>query len=140
MELFGSGLYCAESVLLAIAEEKGVDCALIPGIATGLCSGLARTGGLCGAVSGAILAIGMLTGRGSGEEPIDPVYELVREVLTGFEARFGSTTCMGLSGCDLATEAGQQQFKDQGQYALCTEYVGAATRMVLDALTRRGQP
>jgi len=57
-ELFESGLFCAESVLLAAAEALGVNSDLIPRIASGVCSGLARTGGLCGALSGALLVSG----------------------------------------------------------------------------------
>jgi len=133
-ELFESGLFCAESVLLAAAEGLGVNSDLIPRIASGVCSGLARTGGLCGALSGALLVVGMGAGRDAADESIEPTYELVREVIRGFEARFGATTCMGLTGCDLATDEGQRAFRDRGQRALCTGYVGEATRMALAAL------
>ncbi len=136
-ELFGSGLFCAESVLLAVAEDRGTDCKLIPRIATGLCSGLARTGGLCGAVGGAILALGLVAGRDEPDEPVDPIYGSVREVLNGFEARFGGTSCIGLTGCDLASDEGRRRFEETGQHERCTEYVGEATRLVLEALARR---
>jgi len=135
-DLFESGYFCAEGVLTAIAESGEVSSELIPRIATGFCSGLGRTGGLCGAVSGAILALGMGAGRDSPDESVDPVYGLVREVLDGFEARFGSTTCLGLTGCDLATDGGQRQFLERKQHEACTEYVGEATRLALEALER----
>ena len=35
LELFRSGFFCAESVLLAIAESQGIQSDLIPRIATG---------------------------------------------------------------------------------------------------------
>ena len=38
-ELFQSGWYCAESVLLAIAEAHGIESEIIPKIATAFCSG-----------------------------------------------------------------------------------------------------
>lgn len=136
-DLFESRYFCAESVLMAIAESRGVSCELIPRIATGFCSGLARSGGLCGAVGGAILALGLAAGRDSSDESVEPVYELVREVLGGFESRFGSTTCLGLTGCDLGTDEGQREFLERKQHELCTEYVGEATRLVLEALERR---
>jgi len=44
-ELFQSGFYCAESVVLAITEGKGLHSDLIPRMATGFCSGLSRTCG-----------------------------------------------------------------------------------------------
>ena len=42
------GLYCAEAVLLAMCEAREVHSDLIPWIATGLCAGMSRTGGMCG--------------------------------------------------------------------------------------------
>jgi C_GCAxxG_C_C family probable redox protein len=136
-ELFESGYFCAESVLMAIAESRGVSCKLIPRIATGFCSGLARTGALCGAIGGAILALGMAAGRDSADESVDPTYDLVRQVLDGFESRFRSTTCMGLTGCDLGTDEGQRRFRERSQHETCTEVVGAATRLALEAIERR---
>jgi hypothetical protein len=62
-ELFRSGLCCSESLLQAIAEDLGIQSELIPKIATGLCAGISRTGSICGAVSGGVLAISMVTGR-----------------------------------------------------------------------------
>ena len=69
---FDQGLYCAESVLAAIADHYGIASDLIPGIANGFCSGLARTCGPCGAVSGAILALNMMLGRSTAEASVDP--------------------------------------------------------------------
>ena len=46
--LFQQGFCCAESVLQAIAESRGIQSELIPRIATGLCGGIAKTGGVCG--------------------------------------------------------------------------------------------
>ena len=135
--LFESGYYCAESVLIAVAESRGTSCRFIPRIATGFCSGLARAGGLCGAVSGAILALGLAAGRDSADESVDPVYELVREILDRFEAEFDSTTCLGLTGCNLGTNEGQRRFLERKQHESCTEYVGEATRLALDAMDRR---
>jgi len=42
-ELFDSGFWCAESVLLAVAESKGIKSDIIPKIATGFCAGISRT-------------------------------------------------------------------------------------------------
>lgn len=48
------GLYCAGGVLKTIADQAGIESNLIPAIATGLCSGLARTCGPCGALTGGV--------------------------------------------------------------------------------------
>ena len=89
-----------------MAEHQGIHSDLIPRIATGLCSGIARTGGMCGAVSGAILGIGLGVGRDSSTGSVEVCYALTQELVSRFENQFGTTNCRQLLGCDLATEAG----------------------------------
>src|SRR5512143_3425340 len=89
LELFKSGYFCAESVLLAIAESQGTQSDLIPKIATGFCSGISRTGSMCGAVSGAIMGINLVAGRNSADESIEVSYALTQELLTSFERQDG---------------------------------------------------
>ena len=133
-ELFQSGYYCAESVLLTIAEEKGIESDLIPKIATGFCSGMARTGGMCGAVSGAMLALNLVTGRSTPGESIEVNYVGIRELLNSFAVKFGSTNCMELVECDLGTEEGQKFYEENNRFVQCLEYVGEATRMALEKI------
>jgi len=111
-ELFQQGFCCAESVLQAIAESRGIKSELIPRIATGLCGGIARTGGICGAVSGGVLAINMLAGRNSADQSSDGNVRMVRAFLGEFEAKFGTTNCERLIGCRLDTPEGQRFFKE----------------------------
>jgi C_GCAxxG_C_C family probable redox protein len=118
--------------LLAVAEHAGIHSEIIPRIATGFCSGMARTGGLCGAVSGGILAINLYLGRNTPAEIIDPCYQAVRLFLDRFTAQFKALNCLELTGVHLGTPEGQAEFKQKGQIRLCTDYVGEATRMVLE--------
>jgi len=133
-ELFESGLYCAESVLLAIAENKGIHSEWIPKIATGFCSGLARTCGTCGAVSGAVMGINLVAGRNTPEEPLDGDYAAVCQFLEGFENRFGSINCLQLTGCDLGTPEGQASFQAKHVIERCNDYVEEATRLALSII------
>lgn len=109
-ELFNQGLCCAESVLQVIAESRGIHSELIPKIATGLCGGISRTGGICGAVSGGVLAINLVTGRNDAKASREENHRLVWQFLSECEARFGSTNCERLIGCRLDTPEGQQLF------------------------------
>jgi len=137
-EIFSSGLFCAESVLLAIAEGKGIKSDVIPKIATGFCSGMSRSCGLCGAVSGAIMAINFLYGRSSPDQPVDENYALVRKMIRMFEETFGSTNCMQLTGCDLSTARGRTAFKLKNLREQCRRYTEEATRMALTLID--GEP
>ncbi len=129
LELFKSGFFCAESVLQAIAESQGIQSDLIPRIATGFCSGISRTGGMCGAVSGGIMGIGLVAGRNSPAESLEPAYSLAQKLIRAFEEQYGSVNCRQLIGCDLATEAGQRYFMENNLTERCWQYAEAATRM-----------
>src|SRR5512142_2073574 len=112
--LFRQGLFCAESVLMAIAEEHGIQSSLLPRIATGFCSGVARTGGMCGAVSGGVMAISLVHGRDDEKGTADAAYGCVRDFVTRFEAQFGSSNCFELIDCRLDTPEGQARFREKG--------------------------
>lgn len=137
-ELFRSGWYCAESVLISIAESRHIQSDFIPRIATGFCSGMARTGGQCGAVSGAIMAINLFKGRQSPTESVDGSYALVRELMKQFAEQFGSTNCRMLLGCDLDTPEGQQTFRANQLIERCYDYAEGATRMAMSLLEEQG--
>ncbi len=136
-ELFESGLYCAESVLLSITEAKGIESPLIPKIATGFCSGISRSLNLCGAVSGAIMAIGIFAGRDTPEEPVEPCYSLIQELLTRFTEKFESSNCYELIKCDLNTAEGQKTFVDNNLGVKCLQFTGEATRIAFELIERK---
>jgi C_GCAxxG_C_C family probable redox protein len=137
-ELFDGGLYCAEAVLKAIAERQGIESDLVPGIATGLCAGMARRGGPCGAMTGAILALGMIYGRKTAEQPVQDTFDAVQEMMDQFVERFGSSNCTELLGVDLGTPEGQQAFKDQNLGERCSLYTGVATALVDEIANSEG--
>jgi len=133
-KLFESGYYCAESVLIAIAEAYQIQSDLIPKIATGFCSGISRTCGQCGAVSGAIMGIGLMLGRSFPEEQVEPTYDVVQRLLNRFENKFSTTNCQELIGCDLNTDEGQEKFEANNLFEKCTEYTEEATRMAMSLI------
>jgi C_GCAxxG_C_C family probable redox protein len=136
-ELFRSGLRCAESVLLAVTESKKIQSDLIPRIATGFCSGVARTGNICGAVSGGILAINIISGRNLSKQSTTKNYEQVKSLIKQFEKKFGSVNCSRLIGCDLDTTEGQKKFKKNKLFEKCCEFVSQATLLTLQIIDRK---
>ncbi len=121
-------------MLLAVAEHKNIYSELIPRIATGFCSGLARTGGMCGAVSGGVMAIGLVQGRSKPTDNLDTCYLAVREFLNQFSARFGALSCPELTGVQLGTPEGQMEFKEKRLITQCIGYVGEAAGMVVEII------
>lgn len=129
-----SGFYCAESVLMALAEHQGIQSEIIPKVASCFCSGIARSGELCGAVSGAIMGIGLALGRSTPDRSLDPAYTATRQFTQAFEVRFGSLNCQELTGCHLGTPAGQDKFKAENIRERCEEYVAQAAYLASEAI------
>ncbi len=122
-----------------MAESKNVQSELIPKIATGFCGGIARTSGICGAVSGAVMAISIFYGRGLPDEPIDKSYVPVRKLIDTFENKFGSTNCRELTGCDLGTVEGRKIFWETNMLERCRGYTEEATRMAMSIIEEKPQ-
>jgi C_GCAxxG_C_C family probable redox protein len=113
-EIFLNGYNCAQSVLYTFRGESALEEDTALKIACGLGAGMGRKQEVCGAVTGGILVLGMRHGRGSKDErsAMELTYAKTRELMDCFAGRHGSCMCkLILDGCDLATEAGQKQFK-----------------------------
>lgn len=133
-QLFESGYYCAESILIAFAEQHVTESRIIPGIATGFCSGMARTCGLCGAVTGGMMAIGLLTGRNAPDIPIEDTYERIQKFLDRFKEKYSTLDCCQLIGCDLKNPEERERFKNERLINTCFDIMEAATGLVYDVI------
>ena len=119
-----------------MAESKGIKSELIPKIATGFCGGMSHTDGICGAISGGILAINIFHGRSKPSDPREEVESKVQKLIATFKNNFESTHCYKLTGCDLETEEGQEKYNINEVYELCNKYVYRATELSLDLINQ----
>jgi C_GCAxxG_C_C family probable redox protein len=136
-EHMASGLVCAESVLLATCEELGVevDERVIPKIAYAFAGGIGNTGSVCGAVAGAVMAIGLIKDRGKTMEEMMSVLGLAREFRTRFEAEMKTISCRELTGLDLTTPEGMEGIMGSGvAQTVCFPAVATAHRLAVDVL------
>jgi C_GCAxxG_C_C family probable redox protein len=114
-EKFLSGYNCAQSVLWAFSEELGLPADTALKVATGLGAGMARRQEVCGAITGGILVLSLRYGRGDGQDrtATEEAYAKTRELMSRFEAEYGTCSCLKLlGGCDIATEEGRKVFVD----------------------------
>jgi len=126
---FAGGLYCAESVLLSLASAQGIESELLPKIATAFCAGMSRSCGTCGALTGAIMGLGLALGRSKPRESALPSYRATQRLIAQFEQEFGGRDCHVLLGCDLGSSEGQAMFRDDGLAELCVNYTGRAAEI-----------
>lgn len=112
---FIGGYNCAQSVLFSFCDKTNLSPDLALKLACGFGAGMGRKGEVCGAVTGGILALGAMFGRGDkeGRQATELAYAKVKELLTRFSSIHGSCICSELlSGCDLTTLRGQNHFRD----------------------------
>ena len=138
-ELFSSGLFCAESVVFAIAKARGVESEILPKVATAFCSGMARSCGTCGALTGAIMGVSLALGRSNPSESTEPSYRATQRLIQEFEREFGSRDCdVLLEGCDLNTAEGQARFKAQRLGQRCLKFTGKAAEIAARVISESG--
>ncbi len=115
-DLFENGYNCSQAVFSVYAQEYGLDPDLARKIATGLGAGVGRTGTICGAVSGAILAIGLVHGMGKSDEVAakEKCYALDTDFVQRFTSEFGSIECPALLGFNLSIPAEQEEARKRG--------------------------
>ena len=136
--LFHNGYYCAESVLLAVAEHNGKSIEGLSRIVSGMCGGVSRSGGMCGALLGGIAAIGLLYGRDQVSDDKKQVYTLGYNLTRRFTEEFGSTLCSGVLGCDISTEEGTMRFiKEQLGTTRCLEITRKTTAIAQQLINTR---
>jgi len=131
VELFNGGLNCAESVATAVADALEPGQRSFPRLASAFGGGLGRRGENCGAVVGALLALGLARGRaeGEGDEAKARVYGCAEKIVEGFRAAHGGILCRDLAGVDLATPEGRREFQERNvHYRFCVHYVDDAAR------------
>ena len=134
LSLFKANYKCAESVLISVAEARGIQSEIIPAIATGFCSGMARTGGMCGAVAGSVMGLGLVYGRQTAEQTVDQLYQVENLFLEEFTSRYGCTSCEGLIHCDFNTEEGKEFYKTNNLQENCFQYVEESAILVMELI------
>lgn len=100
------------------------------------------TGGICGAVTGAYMILGLLVGEDEDERRARfRTYDLVGEFARRFEARRGTLVCKSLlDGVDLGTEAGRKEAVEKNLFReVCPGYVRDAGE-ILEELARDIRP
>ena len=136
VKYFNSGFNCAESVLLALSEVLNITNDCIPRIATGFGGGM-RTGDICGAVSGAVMGLGLHYGRTTAEEKKkrNCTYAVVEEFVDQFRKIHGSIICRELLGVDVHTEEGRINYKKGNLHQKCENYCKTAFQITQTLLS-----
>lgn len=130
-----NGYFCCEAVMAAMKKNFELDVPdAVIAMSSGMSVGAGRSGCMCGALNGGILALGMLFGRTEPKGPKDPrvvkCMELSHELHDWFQARNGkkSVCCRVLTReFDMSKGEHKQQ---------CIGYTGLCAGKVADLVVR----
>lgn len=133
VELFNQGFSCSQAVISAYADAVGLDPETALKVAAGFGGGMGRMAGTCGAITGAVMILGLKFGGATAEnaEAKEKTYKRVRELVARFKARHGTMTCCELLGQDISTPEGLREAKDQQLFTTrCPKFVQSAAEIL----------
>ena len=111
----------------------GTESDLIPKIASGLAAGVGRTSNICGAVTGAILGMGLWFGRNEPGEGERKPYWYSRKFIDEWGKNHHSTNCTELLGVDLDKPEELDVFVSEGMWEKkCKRYISEAVSLAYD--------
>jgi len=126
-EAFGAGYHCAEAVAQAVLDALGLDSGAAVPCATAFGGGMGRSfQETCGALTGALVAVGMAHGRRAPGQDWNLAAELAAELREVFLRHHGTTHCATL----------RERFGPEAQMDRCRELVrlmaAEATALLLE--------
>lgn len=134
---FEKGFLCAPAVLSTYSEQFGLEKALALKIACGFGAGIGRMGRTCGAVTGALMVIGLKHGQANlaDVESREKTYKLVKEFVDKFTALHGSIECKELIGYDLSDSGELKLARESGVFGnKCPSFVYDSACILEDIL------
>jgi C_GCAxxG_C_C family probable redox protein len=139
VSLFNSGFNCSQSVAGAYAEDLGLKQADALKMAAAFGGGIGRSGQTCGAVTGALMVLGMKYGMTVADpQAKERMYVIAQSFLKHFAARHGSVLCKELLNADISTVEGRAAMRERNTHAaICSPLIADVTAMLDEMLKER---
>ncbi|MCI7002738.1 C-GCAxxG-C-C family protein [uncultured Methanobrevibacter sp.] len=129
VQLFEDGYMCSQAVLAVFCEEFGLSREQAFKISISFGSGM-RKGEVCGACTGAIMALGLKYGENKSKSD-----EMCVKFLDSFKKENGSYICRDLLDCDIRTEEGIKYAIDNNLFKeICPKMVESAAKIAQELI------
>jgi len=135
--LFREGFSCSQAVFMAFAPGLGLEERQAALVASAFGGGMARQGWTCGALTGALMALGLHGGHTAAADSAtkDALYGRVQALVARFEERHGAAACRQLTGVNMLDPTERQAASDRGVFTtLCPQLVRTAATLVTEEL------
>lgn len=126
LELFDSGFNCCQAVIGAFCGQFEVDEQLLMKLACGFGGGL-RCGEVCGAVSGAVMIVGLKYGQCTANDKASKkkCYEVTSDFMNEYLKRKGTVLCRELLGYNVRDTEARAMFPGR-QKEVCPKAIETA--------------
>jgi C_GCAxxG_C_C family probable redox protein len=131
---FESGFNCSQAIVRTYGPDYGLSVLDAVRVSCGFGGGMRRAD-VCGAVTGALMVLGLRFGAADTSEASAKagVYSKVGEFCSHFESRCGSAVCRDLLGCDISTPEGREHARGNNLFkTVCPGMVRAAAEILED--------
>lgn len=133
---FLEGYACSQSVLMAYAEEEGLNMETAKRVSSTFGAGMGRLRKTCGALTGAFMVIGLKYGNTKPDDmkiKLDS-YAMVRELAKRFSEKHGTTECKEL----LTKYASKAAVENRDHHKIiCNSLVKDAVQILTDIIAER---
>lgn len=118
LNLFKTNYNCAQSVLIAFADEVEIDKKQAFKIAAGLGGGIGRSQNICGAINAGAIVLGLKFGNYNEEdaELKNRMSKLVGNYIEECKQALGSSQCLDLIKVDLNNDEQKEFAKSSGHF------------------------
>jgi C_GCAxxG_C_C family probable redox protein len=127
-----NGFNCAQSTFVSCSRDFGLDPELALKVSGMFGAGICKTGAICGAVSGGLMALGFkyaMVNPGDVQAKAKS-YQIGKEYIAKFKERNNCVTCKELLHCDIGAPEGEAYAKlNQVQDALCPGFIQDAVEI-----------
>jgi C_GCAxxG_C_C family probable redox protein len=133
----GSGFNCAQSVIEVFGPDLGLNSDLSLKVAGVFGGGIGKSGETCGAVTGALMVLGLVYGVTDMDDrdAMQDATSMAKKFMDQFSSAHGSVKCKELLGLDISTDEGLEQIKERKlAVKLCSGYISDAVRILENLL------
>lgn len=140
VKYYSNNFNCSQAVFTTYATELGLDEETALKMSTQFGGG-ARKGEMCGAVSGALMVLGLKYGHSHAEdiEEKGKAYQIAEDFMNRFIAEKGTVVCRELLGYDVSKQEDVAKIKELDLFkTTCPEMIKCATAMVEQMINELG--
>lgn len=129
---FSNNFNCSQAVFTTFATEMGIDEELALKMSTQFGGG-ARKGEMCGAVSGALMVLGLKYGHCHAEDAEEKAnaYKIAEDFMNRFIQKNGSVVCRDLLKYDLTKPEDKEKIRELNLFkTVCPQMIKSATEIL----------